>query len=330
MSTDSAQNKPAGVPDSNSVEKGVSGMAKGLSVPESILASQEHQHLRGVFSAQEIRKVGTGTTQRKTIQKTYWFADELQSGEIQLQLLNSNYIPSGPKKTVTMEVFLEKYKPEPEFYVQTVFPKIKELNKTIARAERHRENGENFSAEFEFGNALKVDVDNVRANFGLGLTYLDRGANDKAQDIFHRLVKLDAAFEQEHKHLFNEFGINLRKNKMVDQAIDYYKRALELEKNDENIHLNLARALLEKKDYAGAAGNVLQALALSPRDDVARKFLEWLLKNKLLSAQQIEQARSILSAAPAQPVQNQAPAQPSAAQDQASAPQAPPGPASAS
>ena len=31
-------------------------------------------------------------------------------------------------------------------------------------------------------------------------------------EIFHRLVKLDATFETEHKHLFNDFGINLRKN----------------------------------------------------------------------------------------------------------------------
>ena len=194
-----------------------------------------------------------------------------------------------------MESFLEKYKPEPEFYVQTVFPRINELNKTLARAERHRKNGETFSAEYEFGNALKVDVENVRANFGLGLTYLERGAGDKAEDIFQRLVKLDAAFEQEHKHLFNEFGINLRKNKMIDQAVTYYNRALELEQRDENIHLNLARALVEKKNYPEAARNVLEALTINPSNETGRTFLEWLLKHEMLDSQQIAQARSILA-----------------------------------
>ena len=259
--------------------------------------AKERQRLRGVFSAQEIRKVGTGTTQRKTIQKTYWFAEELGNGDIEMQLLNSNYIPSGPRRVVPMEDFLEKYKPEPEFYVQSVFPRIRELNKTIARAERHRENGESFSAEFEFNNALKVDVENVRANFGLGLTYLSRGDQDKAQDIFQRLVNLDAAFEHRHKHLFNEFGISLRKNNMADQAVEYYRRALELEKGDENLYLNLARAQLEKKDTGNAAQNVIEALALNPDSATGRKFLEWMLKNKLLSAEQISRAKDILASA---------------------------------
>ena len=39
--------------------------------PPATTAAQERQQLRGIFSIQEIRKVGTGTTQRKTIQKTY-------------------------------------------------------------------------------------------------------------------------------------------------------------------------------------------------------------------------------------------------------------------
>ena len=287
MSTDSAQTPPSTAVHTTGDSPAASDAAVASAAPD-------HQRLRGIFSSQEIRKVGTGTTQRKTIQKTYWFADELPSGEIQLQLLNSNYIPSGPKKTISIESFLDKYKPEPEFYVQTVFPRISELNKTIARAERYRTNGETYSAEYEFNNALKVDVENVRANFGLGLTYLERGSKDKAEDIFQRLVRLDAAFNQEHKHLFNEFGINLRKNKMINQSIEYYKRALELEKRDENLYLNLARAFLEKKDYPETIRNVIEALTLNPSSETGRKFLEWLLKNKLLNDQQIGQARNIL------------------------------------
>jgi hypothetical protein len=96
--------------------------------------------IEGVFSNQEVRKVGTGTTTRKTIQKSYWYAIEQENGEIELQPLNLNYMPSGPKKRVSMDEFLEQYAPEPEFYVSNVFPKIKEVNKTIARADRHRKN----------------------------------------------------------------------------------------------------------------------------------------------------------------------------------------------
>ena len=32
--------------------------------------------VRGVFSTQEVRRVGTGTTTRKTVQKTFWFIEQ--------------------------------------------------------------------------------------------------------------------------------------------------------------------------------------------------------------------------------------------------------------
>ncbi|MBG0775000.1 MAG: tetratricopeptide repeat protein [Desulfovibrionaceae bacterium] len=236
------------------------------------------EKIKGVFSTQVVSKVGTGTTMRKTIQKMYWFAEELDSGEVSMQPLNVNYVPSGPKKVIPKDEMLEKFSPEPEFYVSTVFPKMKELGETITRADQHRQRGEQFSAEFEYKNVLQVDEENVKANFGLGLTYLDRGQANKADDIFKRLVKLDAAFEQEHKHLFNDFGIQLRKNKMCDQAVEYYKRALELSGSDENLHYNMARAWFEKKDMAKTREHLEKALELNPELEAARQFMDWLKK----------------------------------------------------
>ncbi|MCC8194122.1 MAG: hypothetical protein LIP28_05710 [Deltaproteobacteria bacterium] len=244
----------------------------------------EKKGLEGVFSNQEVRKVGTGTTTRKTIQKSYWYAIEQENGEIELQPLNVNYVPSGPKKRISKDEFLEHFSPEPEFYVSNVFPKIKEVNKTIARADRHRKNKEYYSAEMEYGNALKIDEDNIRANFGLGITYLERGENNKAEDILSRLVKLDGAFEAEHKHLFNDFGINLRKNGMYDQSIAYYSRALELTQHDENLYYNIARAFLEKKDPGSALDHLLKGLELNPAQDTLLKFLMWMVTKDMVPA----------------------------------------------
>ncbi|MDR1660218.1 MAG: tetratricopeptide repeat protein, partial [Desulfovibrio sp.] len=176
--------------------------------------------VHGVFSTQEVRKVGTGTTTRKTVQKTYWFIEQ-RGDVVECQPLNTNYVPSGPRRKVTMEELISKFSPEPEFYMNSVFPRMQELEQAVNNADTHRQNGDTFAAEYEYSRALKVDVDNVRANFGIGLTYLERGDTDKAQNIFERLVKLDNAFEAEHKHLFNEFGINLRKNRMLAQSLEY-------------------------------------------------------------------------------------------------------------
>ena len=73
---------------------------------------QQQPEVRGVFSTQEIRKVGTGTTTRKTVQKTFWFVEQ-HGNEIECQPLNTNYVPSGPKRKISMEDLINKFSPEP-------------------------------------------------------------------------------------------------------------------------------------------------------------------------------------------------------------------------
>ncbi|MBQ9405449.1 MAG: tetratricopeptide repeat protein [Desulfovibrio sp.] len=249
--------------------------------------------VRGVFSSQEIRKVGTGTTTRKTVQKTFWFVE--QHGDvIECQPLNTNYVPSGSKRKITMDELIAKFSPEPEFYMNAVFPKMQELQQNVDNGDAHRKNGESFAAEYEYSRALKLDTENVRANFGIGLTYLERGDTAKAENIFQRLVKLDAAFEPEHKHLFNDFGISLRKNKMLAQSLQYYRRALELTKNDENLYMNLARVLLETKDIGGCVENLLLALHLAPSHEPSLKFLAWLVQKQLVPGDKMDSVKAAL------------------------------------
>ena len=252
--------------------------------------------VRGVFSTQEVRRVGTGTTTRKTVQKTFWFIEQ-HGKEIDCQPLNTNYVPSGPKRKITLDELFSKFSPEREFYHNSVFPKMQEIQRSIDSGDEHRENGENFAAEFEYTRALKVDEENVRAIFGIGLTYLERGDNAKAQDIFQRLVKLEAAFEPEHKHLFNEFGINLRKSKMLQESFEYYQRALELSPTDENLYMNMARVLLELKDIGQCVDYLLKALELAPRHETSLKFLAWLIQKQLVPADRLEGVRAALQAA---------------------------------
>lgn len=259
---------------------------------------QQQPEVRGVFSTQEIRKVGTGTTTRKTVQKTFWFVEQ-HGSEIECQPLNTNYVPSGPKRKISMEDLINKFSPEPEFYMNSVYPKMRELQHSVSQGDRHRENGESFAAEYEYARALKVDEDNVRANFGIGLTYLERGDASKAQDIFERLVKLDAAFEPQHKHLFNEFGINLRKNKMLAESREYYARALQLSPKDENLNMNMARVLLESKDMDGCVDYLLEALRLAPRHEQSLKFMSWLIQKNLIPAGKMDDVKQAIAASKA-------------------------------
>jgi len=234
------------------------------------------EKIKGVFSTQSVSRVGTGTTQRRTIQKTYWSSEELEDGTIVVQPLNRNYVPSGPKRNLSRDEFLTKFNPEPEFYLSTVYPAIKEMDEAVVRGEKHRERGAAYSAEFEFKRATAIDEENVRANFGLGLTYLDRGDQVKANDIFERIVSLEAAFEAEHKHLFNDFGINMRKNKMYEQALQYYLRAENLVEDDEHLFHNIARCFYEKGDVEGCRKYLRKSLEVNPDLKESRMFWAFL------------------------------------------------------
>ena len=238
--------------------------------------------IKGVFSRKRIKKIGTGTTTRKIVEMHYFFATEQDDGRIALQRLNQNYIPTGNKLVIEKKDLLDKFSPEPEFYMNNVQPKMREVQKHVATAERHRKRGETFSAEMEYGNALKIDEENIRANFGIGLCYMQRGELKKAADILERLVRLEGAFDPEHKHLYNEFGMNLRKQGMLDEAIGYYGRAIELHEEDEGLHLNIARAYHEKGENMEAAKHLQRSLGINPDFEEAAKFMKFLMTKGLL------------------------------------------------
>lgn len=68
----------------------------------------------------------------------------------------------------------------------------------------------------------------MRALYGLGLTYLQHNQEEKARAVFEELVVLDGFARSEYKHLFNQFGIELRKRSMIEESIRYYSRAMRI------------------------------------------------------------------------------------------------------
>ena len=241
------------------------------------------EKIYGVFSTEIVAMVGTGTTKRRDVKQALWFAEETtpeDGGEpvIEVQPINNKNVPSGKKQTIPLHEFLSDYSPEIEYYHTVVYPTMKELDAVLEKAEDHRDKGAYYSAQFGFEAALEFDERNVRANFGLGLTYMARGDMDKATDVFTQVVGLDAAFSPKHKHLFNEFGINLRKSRLFDQAVDYYSRALEMTDDDENLYYNIARAHFGRGDRDKCRESLEKAMELKPGFEAAEEFLEHLNK----------------------------------------------------
>jgi tetratricopeptide (TPR) repeat protein len=219
-------------------------------------------------------KVGTGDTAKAAVMENYWIAEPQEDGSIKMELLDNQDQPSGYCEVVDQEEMDKRFYLVEGWQPKARDPKQEKADKLTARAERHLEKEEYLSAEFEYSNALKLDEENVRANFGLGKTYVAMGEPEKAKDMFGKLANIDAVLDPSNKHIFNECGIQLRKLGMHDEAIEYYRRALSLAKDDENLWFNFGRALWDGGYKDKAVSAIKQASVLNPDMAEAKAMLK--------------------------------------------------------
>ena len=225
---------------------------------------QPAEPFRGAFSTQTQSVIGFGATKRKVKQSINVFAEEQADGTYAVRTLNKHSVPSGKVRVITKDQLLAEYLPEPDLYMNKVAPMMRQVRENVDVGDAHRAEGELISAEFEYKNALRVDEEHIRATFGLGLTYLDRGELANAKLVCRRIITLEAAFGQEHKHLFNEFGIKMRKHAMYELALRYYFRAFRLSKTDDHLLYNIARTYFERGKFTIALKFLAMAQAINP------------------------------------------------------------------
>ncbi|MDQ7834736.1 MAG: tetratricopeptide repeat protein [Humidesulfovibrio sp.] len=238
--------------------------------------------IRGIFSQTKTTVIGSGATARKMETVLYFFARENEDGIIDVQHLGEEVV-FGPVERVSLDEFLKTYQSEPELSLRRAredADRQRDVLHAVARGDKFLKNGKTFSAEFEYGKALSLDEECVRATFGIGQCYILRGEQDKARAVLERLLRLEAAFEAQHKHLFNEFGISLRRSGMHAEALAYYGRAVELCPNDENLHYNMARASHAMGDTEVASLRLAYCLTLNPDHAEAKQFQDFLKRKK--------------------------------------------------
>ena len=237
--------------------------------------------LECVCSMRSTVKLGTGTTTKKEDSTLYYYAKQIDEDLLALQSLNANWAPTGPATEVTLQELITQYQPEVELFLTRVKPVIQQIAKAVAKGDRHRTNGQPYSAEMEYNSALSLDEKNVRALFGLGLTYLQYDQQEKAKAVFEQLIALEGFAEAEYKHLFNQFGIELRKKNMIDEARRYYARAIDLCSTDENLYFNLARAFYQGGKYQEAENMLAICLKMNPAHAEGKRFMCYLSKVSL-------------------------------------------------
>lgn len=236
---------------------------------------QDFPAVLGVFSLRRDETMGTGATQTKSGQVTYWYARQLDSVTADVQPLNVYHVPSGLRKQLLLDEFLRDHTPEPRYYEVNTVPALKSLAAKIEQGEKFFSMGLLDEAEKAFLKALMIDGLNVPANYGLGEVYTEQKDYLKLRKVLTVLLGLDEAFATEHRQRLSSFGVNLRKQGLYDESIAFFEKALEIRKDDEHIYFNLARVHFDKGDLATCKSVLCQATDLNPDFVEAHKFIRY-------------------------------------------------------
>lgn len=235
------------------------------------------EEIRCVFSMDRKVKMGVGASIRTRVNRVFWFIEQVGEDEFEARRINRNNVPAGDAETLTREELISSYTPQLLFYEDVVLPAMDALEDILDTGDEHRAKGKLYSAEGEYGRALAIEERNVRALFGLGLVYVERKEIDRTRELLAELVQVKAAFDGKNQHLFNDFGISLRKAGLFPEAIVYYRRGLDFVKDDENLYYNLARAHYEDDDWPGCLDNLIMSNRLNPRLGVARDMFRLII-----------------------------------------------------
>jgi tetratricopeptide (TPR) repeat protein len=233
--------------------------------------------INGVFSTKESQSPKDIGTRSSSSVKRYWICRQVNDEQVQVQPTNEKLVRIGKARTVPLKVFLDTFEPEPEFYIQAASFRQTPSGKK-AEPQKTGDVIEGFTVS---GGPEEIER-NARAGFGIGMTYLKRGNRSKAVDIFDRLAGVEADFQAEHKHMFNDFGISLRKERLFQCSLKHYDKALELSEYDEHIHHNLARVYFEMREVDMALRCLKRSLELNPELKESLLFLNYLQKRSRL------------------------------------------------
>jgi protein O-GlcNAc transferase len=154
------------------------------------------------------------------------------------------------------------------------------------------------SAARDFERARQIAPDNLEANRGLVLSYLQRGQLREAIQL-----GIDAITRWPHDaELQHWLGLAYFKAGQNESALATLKRSEAIASASFDIHFDVALVLLQQSQYAPAADELERAIKLQPSHALAHVLLGRAYQNTNRTLQGIEQFQTALKIAPATPL----------------------------
>jgi len=225
----------------------------------------------GLYYERKKIEAGTMGTRRKSAeeQDLHYFAKSAADGKVNLFIIKPTGEPTSMLvETLTREEFDPRFKSCSTHDCELKPKSEEEIKKQKAQelvnvGEQHLEKKEYNAAAFEFGQAAKEDEENLKAHLGKGKAHMGLGEVDKAKESFEKLSEIDSLYDKENKHIFNEYGIELRKSEMYDLAIENYEKAISIDPDDEALYFNMGRAYYSSGNNEKAKESLDKAISLN-------------------------------------------------------------------
>lgn len=241
--------------------------------------SQSYPAVLGVYSLRKMSELGAGATMTGHENVTYWYARQLSDTACEVQPLAVGGLPSGMVKRASLPDFIKSYSPEPFYYSEHPVPVLDRLADKLLGSEDDDALARLDPEERKALGALLVDPS--------GLTGQAQNTAEvlaAARRILKALLSRCETARFENRSRFSGFGVKLRKDGHFDESIAYFTKALDIEKNDENVYFNMARVYYDMGDIAGCRGALEQALSINPEFQEAGQFARFLARKTFRGA----------------------------------------------
>ena len=156
-------------------------------------------------------------------------------------------------------------------------------------------------AEASFRIALRDDPSSAEALYGIGSVCLNQQRNAEAREIFARAVKLSATYPDTLPNAWNNLGILSTREGHMDEAVEYFQKALQLSPDHLIALDNLGMAHRQLKHWEEARAAFERALKINPADPEANYGLGMVYAQTDDTAHASEYLHNALRARPGYP-----------------------------
>ncbi len=222
--------------------------------------------------------------------KQLYFVWNTTDKRIFAQPINAAYEPLEKEpKQITPQHFEELFTSEPRIFAAPLMhftapektEEEKELDRKLEEEKKRNKLSPEELAELEEKEkreAAKLVEKNLRENFSVHLSRMQSGNFRNAIVKINEILDYRDGIIPIHKHMFTDFGIDLRKIKQFNLAVKSFERALELSGEDANAFFNLARLYCEMEKYSQSWQCLASALKIDPNNYYSNKLREHLSK----------------------------------------------------